>query len=66
MKAANAISWMVVDAPDPPRARNVPPENSISPGGASSIADAMTLAFSITLSQAPRTATPPTASDREP
>ena len=57
---------MVVAGPPPPRAWNVPPENSISSGGASSSADAITFAFSTTLSQAPTTAMPPTASDRDP
>ena len=65
-KAARAISWMVLDAPEEFRALKTPAANSTSSGGASSIADAMTLASAMTLSQAETRAIPPTASDRDP
>ena len=65
-KAASAISWMVLDAPEEFRALKTPAANSTSSGGASSIADAMTLASAMTLSQAETRAIPPTASDRDP
>ena len=55
-----AIPWSV------PRTENRPPVNSMSSTEASSRCAAIGLAFSITLSAARTSASPPTTSDREP
>ena len=65
MNAASATSWIVTPL-SVPRTPNRPPENSRSSSEASSRWAAIVLAFSITLSAARTTASPPTTSEREP
>jgi hypothetical protein len=57
-KVARAISWIVLTTASLRRMLNLPAENSISSGGASSIAEAITLALPMTFSQAPCTRNP--------
>ncbi len=66
MCAAPEISAIVIDLSGEPLTWYLPSVNSMSSGDASSMAAQMRLALSCTLRAARASASPPTASEREP